>query len=59
MSMTFSVQDLDYLTDLGPAALNDGPVAALEQAWRACLAGQAERPAGVRTSSSETAAGGF
>lgn len=48
MSMAFSVQDLDYLTALGPAALNDGPVAALEQAWRDCLAGQAERPACVR-----------
>ena len=48
MSMAFSVQDLDYLTALGPAALNDGPVAALEQAWRACLAGQVQRPAEVR-----------
>jgi len=48
MSMAFSVQDLDYLTALGPAALNDGPVVALEQAWRDCLAGQVERPAGVR-----------
>lgn len=48
MSMAFSVQDLDYLTALGPAALNDGPVVALEQAWRDCLAGQVERPAHVR-----------
>jgi transcriptional regulator with PAS, ATPase and Fis domain len=48
MSMAFSVQDLDYLTTLGPAALNDGPVAALEQAWRDCLAGQVDRPASVR-----------
>ncbi|WP_339498989.1 sigma-54 interaction domain-containing protein [Pseudomonas canadensis] len=48
MSMAFSVQDLDYLTALGPAALNDGPVAALEQAWRDCLAGQVERPTHVR-----------
>ncbi|TFY85476.1 AAA family ATPase [Pseudomonas kairouanensis] len=48
MSMAFSVQDLDYLTALGPAALNDGPVVALEQAWRDCVAGLAERPAGVR-----------
>ena len=48
MSMTFSVQDLDYLTALGPAALNDGPVAALEQAWRACQGGEGERPAAVR-----------
>ena len=48
MTMAFSVQDLDYLTALGPAALNDGPVAALEQAWRDCLAGQVERPPAVR-----------
>jgi len=48
MSLAFSVQDLDYLTALGPASLNEGPVAALEQAWRACLAGQVERPAAVR-----------
>nr|WP_314527916.1 sigma 54-interacting transcriptional regulator [uncultured Pseudomonas sp.] len=48
MSLAFSVQDLDYLTALGPAALNDGPVVALEQAWRDCLAGQVERPAHVR-----------
>ncbi|OIN46906.1 sigma-54-dependent Fis family transcriptional regulator [Pseudomonas azotoformans] len=48
MSMAFSVQDLDYLTTLGPGALNDGPVAALEQAWRDCQAGQVERPAPVR-----------
>ena len=48
MSMTFSVQDLDYLTALGPEALNDGPVAALELAWNVCLAGQVERPKRVR-----------
>lgn len=48
MSLTFSVQDLEYLTALGPDALNDGPVAALEQGWRACLSGQVERPAEVR-----------
>lgn len=48
MSLTFSVQDLEYLTALGPDALNDGPVAALEQGWRACLSGQLERPAEVR-----------
>jgi transcriptional regulator with PAS, ATPase and Fis domain len=46
--MAFSVQDLDYLTALGPASLNEGPVAALEQAWRNCLVGQVERPAEVR-----------
>ncbi|KRP48283.1 Transcriptional regulator containing PAS, AAA-type ATPase, and DNA-binding Fis domains [Pseudomonas libanensis] len=48
MTLAFSVQDLDYLTALGPAALNDGPVAALEQGWRTCLSGQLERPAEVR-----------
>ncbi|TKJ56964.1 sigma-54-dependent Fis family transcriptional regulator [Pseudomonas sp. CFBP13506] len=48
MSLAFSVQDLDYLTTLGPAALNDGPVAALEQAWRDCQQGRSERPADVR-----------
>ncbi|MBC3301620.1 sigma 54-interacting transcriptional regulator [Pseudomonas sp. SWRI18] len=48
MTLALSVQDLDYLTNLGPLALNDGPIAALEQAWRACLAGQAERPVEVR-----------
>ena len=46
--MTFNVQDLDYLAALGPAALNAGPVAALELAWRECLAGRVERPAEVR-----------
>ncbi|AZF52773.1 sigma-54-dependent transcriptional regulator [Pseudomonas sp. R4-34-07] len=48
MSMAISAQDLDYLTALGPAALNDGPVAALEQAWQACLSGQLQRPPEVR-----------
>ncbi|RMT96462.1 hypothetical protein ALP39_04812, partial [Pseudomonas marginalis pv. marginalis] len=48
MSMAFSVQDLDYLTALGPAALNDGPINALEQAWRDCQARMVERPADVR-----------
>ncbi|WP_017530201.1 sigma-54 interaction domain-containing protein [Pseudomonas fluorescens] len=48
MSLAFSVQDLDYLTTLGPAALNDGPVAALEQAWRDCQQGRSERPTDVR-----------
>ena len=43
MTQAFSVQDLEYLTNLGPAALNDGPIAALEQAWRECLAGQVVR----------------
>jgi transcriptional regulator with PAS, ATPase and Fis domain len=46
--MAFSVQDLDYITALGPASLNEGPIAALEQAWRACLDGRTDRPAGVR-----------
>ena len=44
MTQAFSVQDLEYLTNLGPAALNDGPIAALEQAWRECLAGKVVRP---------------
>lgn len=48
MSMAFSVQDLDYLTALGPAALNDGPVDALERAWRGCQEHWVERPADVR-----------
>jgi hypothetical protein len=48
MSPAISAQDLDYLTALGPAALNDGPVAALEQAWQACLGGQVRRPPQVR-----------
>jgi transcriptional regulator with PAS, ATPase and Fis domain len=46
--MAFSVQDLDYITALGPASLNEGPIAALEQAWLACLNGRTDRPAGVR-----------
>jgi sigma-54 dependent transcriptional regulator, acetoin dehydrogenase operon transcriptional activator AcoR len=46
--MALSVQDLDYLTGLGPAALSEGPIAELEQAWQQCLSGQTERPAGVR-----------
>ncbi|MBD8239345.1 sigma 54-interacting transcriptional regulator [Pseudomonas fluorescens] len=48
MSMAFSVQDLDYLTALGPAALNDGPINALEQAWQGCQEHLVERPADVR-----------
>ncbi|KAE9651247.1 AAA family ATPase [Pseudomonas sp. PB105] len=48
MSMAFSVQDLDYLTALGPAALNDGPINALEQAWQGCQERLVERPADVR-----------
>ncbi|CRN03225.1 Transcriptional regulatory protein ZraR [Pseudomonas sp. 34 E 7] len=48
MSAAISAQDLDYLTALGPAALNDGPVAALEEAWQACLRGQVQRPREVR-----------
>ena len=46
--MAFSVQDLDYITALGPASLNEGPIAELEQAWLACLNGRTDRPAGVR-----------
>lgn len=45
---TFSAQDLDYLTALGPAALSEGPVPQLDLAWRACLAGRQEPPPGVR-----------
>lgn len=50
MTLAMSAQDLDYLTALGPAALNDGPVAALEHAWQACLRGQSECPPQVRQS---------
>lgn len=46
--MAFSVQDLDYITALGPASLSEGPIAELEQAWQACLKGRTDRPAGVR-----------
>ncbi|WP_407316695.1 sigma-54 interaction domain-containing protein [Pseudomonas sp. nanlin1] len=46
--MAFSVQDLDYLTALGPASLSEGPIAALENAWLACLGGCTDRPVGVR-----------
>lgn len=46
--LAVSEQDLDYITSLGPAALNEGPIAELESAWRACLKGQVERPASVR-----------
>jgi len=46
--MAFSVQDLDYITALGPASLNEGPIAELEQAWLACLNGRTDRPAGIR-----------
>lgn len=48
MSMAFSVQDLDYLAALGPAALSDGPIDVLEQGWVECLAGRVERPSGIR-----------
>lgn len=46
--MAFSVQDLDYITALGPTSLSEGPIAELEQAWLACLSGCTDRPAGVR-----------
>lgn len=46
--MAFSMQDLDYITALGPASLSEGPIAELEQAWLACLNGRTDRPAGVR-----------
>lgn len=43
-----SAEDRDYLTTLGPASLNEGPGTALDEAWRACLQGPIERPAGIR-----------
>ncbi len=43
-----SAEDRDYLTTLGPASLNEGPGTALDEAWRACLQGAIERPAGIR-----------
>ena len=46
--MAFSAQDLDYIAAIGPASLNEGPIAELEQAWLACLRGRIDRPAGVR-----------
>jgi transcriptional regulator with PAS, ATPase and Fis domain len=46
--MAFSTQDLDYITALGPASLNEGPIAELDQAWLDCLNGRTDRPAGVR-----------
>ncbi|AAO56535.1 sigma-54 interaction domain-containing protein [Pseudomonas syringae group genomosp. 3] len=46
--MAFSVQDLDYLTALDPTSLSEGPIAALENAWLACLSGCTEQPVGVR-----------
>lgn len=46
--MAFSVQDLDYLTELDPTSLSEGPIAALENAWLACLSGCTEQPVGVR-----------
>ena len=46
--MTFSSEDLNYLTALGPASLGEGPIAHVQQAWQACLSGSATQPAGVR-----------
>ncbi|WP_417696510.1 sigma-54 interaction domain-containing protein [Pseudomonas sp.] len=43
-----SAEDRDYLTALGPASLNEGPSTALDEAWRACLQGRIDRPAGIR-----------
>jgi sigma-54 dependent transcriptional regulator, acetoin dehydrogenase operon transcriptional activator AcoR len=40
--------DLDYITALGPVALNEGPIPQVQQAWEQCLQGHLERPAGVR-----------
>lgn len=47
-SMTFSCEDLNYITALGPSSLSDGPIAELELAWLTCLSGGASRPVGVR-----------
>ncbi|MDC3735495.1 sigma 54-interacting transcriptional regulator [Pseudomonas syringae pv. syringae] len=47
-SMTFSAEDLDYLTSLGTVALNAGPIPELEQAWQARLDGLDQRPSSVR-----------
>ncbi|MEE4633463.1 sigma 54-interacting transcriptional regulator [Pseudomonas alliivorans] len=46
--MILSTEDRDYLTTLGPASLNAGPGDVLNEAWKACLKGRTERPAGVR-----------
>ena len=46
--MALNLEDRDYLTALGPASLNGGSSPALDKAWRACLKGITERPAGVR-----------
>lgn len=46
--IAFSVQDLDYLTALGPTSLSEGPIAALDNAWLACLSGCTDQPSGVR-----------
>lgn len=46
--IAFDAKDLDYLTALGPASLNEGPIAELDQAWLACLEGRTDRPEGVR-----------
>ncbi|UZE88746.1 sigma-54 interaction domain-containing protein [Pseudomonas viciae] len=43
-----SAEDRDYLTALGPASLNEGPSTALDEAWRACLQGETDRPVGIR-----------
>ncbi|WKN20266.1 sigma-54-dependent Fis family transcriptional regulator [Azotobacter vinelandii] len=41
-------EDLDYIASIGSVDLSEGPVPEVEQAWRACLDGRHERPAGVR-----------
>ncbi|MGY4495225.1 sigma-54-dependent Fis family transcriptional regulator [Pseudomonas sp. TE3610] len=46
--MDCTPEDLDYLAALGPAALNQGPLMELQQAWEHCLSGQVQPPPGVR-----------
>lgn len=46
--MTFSPEDLNYISALGPASLSGGPIADLEHAWQACLNGSVVRPECVR-----------
>ncbi len=40
--LTLPQSELDYITAIGPLALNDGPMLELQQAWRECLAGRVE-----------------
>ncbi|MEN1832794.1 sigma 54-interacting transcriptional regulator [Pseudomonas lijiangensis] len=40
--LTLPQNELDYITAIGPLALNDGPMLELQQAWRECLAGRVD-----------------